>query len=186
MKLFKSIVLTLIGLLILTTSCNKGKTYAERLRDEKKAINLFIAKNNFNILNDFPKDGKFASKDDFYKDPNTGVYFNIMSLGDESTKLEIGENVYIRFKEVVYMSDDDTVKYNFSQYFTEKYIGPITSYTKEIYTIPGWVVPLSYDVKHTGKVRLIIPFDMGTTYDRGTGFQPTFYDEVVYRFEGDW
>lgn len=182
MKLFKPVVLSLIGLLLLVSSCNKGKTYADRLKDERKAIDLFIAKNDLNILSEFPKDGKFASKNDFYKDPYTGVYFNIMELG-EPVELSIRDEVYIRFKEVIYLKDNDTIKYNNQEYFTETFYGPVNSSTRDAYTIPGWMVPLSYNVKHTGKARLIIPFDMGSTYDRGTGYQPTFYDDVVYRFE---
>lgn len=184
MKLFKFIVLTLIGLLILTTSCNNSKSYADRLKDEKRAIDLFIAKNNLEIIKDFPEDGKFEPHE-FYKDVNSGVYFNIMEPGD-STQIALGQEVYIRFKEVIYLIEDDSVLYNKSEYFTEKFVGPISSYTRDVYTIPGWIVPLTYNVGHKGKVKMIVPFNMGTAYDRSTGFQPTFYDDLEYRFEGEW
>ena len=186
MKLFKSIVLTLFGLLILTTSCKNQKTYAERLRDERKAIDLFIAKNNLQVLKNFPSNGKFNATD-FYKDPNTGVYFNIIEYGDTTVKPQWREKISIRFKGLSYFSTEDTIKYtNHQSTFPEQleYVGPVSTMTKDSYATAGWAVPLSY-VGHKGKVKMIIPFQMGSTYDRNNS-TPTYYDQIEYRFESQW
>ncbi|WP_352421764.1 DUF4827 family protein [Proteiniphilum sp.] len=186
MKLFKSIVLILVSVLTLTTSCNNRKTYAEYLKDERKAIDLFIAKNNLKILKDFPSDTVFGDNE-FYKDPATGVYFNIIERGNYAVKPVWRENISVRFKGLHYFSTTDTILYsnNLSTYpEILEYIGPVTSLTQSSYDNAGWVVPLSY-VGHTGKVKLIIPFEMGSSYDQSQ-YTPTYYEQVVYRFENQW
>ncbi|MDR2816266.1 MAG: DUF4827 domain-containing protein [Proteiniphilum sp.] len=186
MKLFNSIVLTLIGLLIITASCNNKKSYADYLKDERKAIDLLIAKNNLEILSKFPANSVFG-ENEFYKDPNTGVYFNIITLGDTTHRLQWREKIHVRFKGLNYFKDNDTILYsNFLSAFPEEleYIGPVSSATKSSYTNAGWVVPLTY-VGHKGRVKMIIPFEMGSSYDQ-TYYQPTYYDLVEYRFDSQW
>ena len=187
MKLFNSIVLILVSLLTLTTSCNNKKTYADRLKDERKAIDLFIAKNNLEILKDFPSDSLFG-ENEFYKDPYTGVYFNIIDRGETVSPLW-REKVYIRFKGLHYFATDDTIRYtNYQTIFPEEleYYGPVNSTTSSAYSSlnTGWAVPLSY-VGHRGKVKLIVPFESGSSYDQSQ-YTPTYYEQVEYRFENQW
>lgn len=191
MKLFNSILLTLIGLLILTTSCNKQKSYADRLKDERKAIDRLITERDFNILTSFPSNGEFGDND-FYKDPSTGVYFNIIDYGDaiygdSTTIAQFREKVFIRFEGLHYFMSKDTTRYtNYHSVSPEEleYVGPVSSMTRNSYTNAGWAVPLSY-VGHRGKVKMIIPFEVGSTYDQNE-FQPTYYDLVEYRFSTKW
>ncbi|NLB56703.1 MAG: DUF4827 domain-containing protein, partial [Lentisphaerae bacterium] len=60
----------------------------------------------------------------------------------------------------------------------------VTTSTKSYYDTLGWAVPLIY-VGHTGKVKMIIPFDMGSSYDQSQ-YEPTYYDMVQYRFENQY
>lgn len=185
MKLFKSIAFILIGLFILTTSCNNKKTYAEYLKDERKAIDLLIAKNNFIVLKEFPADSVFGNNE-FYKDPETGVYFNIIERGDPA-RPQWREEIYVRFKGLNYFKDNDTIRYsNYHSVFPEQfeYVGPISSTTRSSYAMPAWVVPLAY-VGHKGKVKMIVPFEMGSSLDQSQ-FEPTYYDQVEYRFESGY
>lgn len=183
MKKIVITVSTLIGLLMIISSCNNRKTYAEYLDDESKAIDLFLSQRNLNVLNEFPEDGMF-NDNEFYKDPATGVYLQIVSLGDTSRNLEWKEEVYVRFSGLEYFMTGDTTRYsNTKSVFPEEiiFVGPVNSSNKGNYSTPGWVVPLSY-VGHNGKVRLIVPFDMGSSYDKSQ-YQPTYYDLVNYRFQ---
>ncbi|ULB35603.1 MULTISPECIES: DUF4827 family protein [Proteiniphilum] len=187
MKKINIIPFLLIGLLILIISCNDRKSYADYLKDESRAINLFIAKNNFAILDKFPENGNFEEKE-FYKDPNTGVYFNIISYGDTTDskqwRVQWREKVFIRFKGLQYFMSNDTIRYSNSQStFPEEleFLGPVTSSNKNSYGTPAWAVPLLY-IGHNGKVKMIVPFEVGSSYDRSQ-YQPTYYDEVSYRFE---
>ncbi|NLX67067.1 MAG: DUF4827 domain-containing protein [Bacteroidales bacterium] len=188
MKPFNSIVLILVSLLTVTTSCNNKKTYSDRLKDERKAIDHFIAKNNLEILKDFPSDKRFG-KDEFYKDPYTGVYFNIVEYGDTTIKPLWREKVYIRFSGLHYFATSDTILYtNYQSTFPEEleYYGAVTSITISAYSSinTGWAVPLSY-VGHRGKVKLIVPFESGSSYDQSQ-YTPTYYEQVEYRFENQW
>lgn len=183
------ILLFLATLLIFGTSCNKRKTYADLLKEESRAIDKFISKNKLVILTDFPKDGQFKSNE-FYKDPSTGVYYNIIDAGDTITvpKIKEGEEVHVRFNGLEYFSKDDTTKYSnldpirspWPDTFT--YRGAVTVINRSLYsgTTPGWVVPLKH-VGHTGRVKMIVPFNMGSASDQA-GYTPTYYDLVQYRF----
>lgn len=176
----------LLGTLLLLSSCNDRKTYADYLKDEKKAIDLFIAQNNLTILDEFPADGQFGETE-FYKDPATGVYYHIISPGDTTLELKWKETVYVRFSGLLYFMTDDTTHYsNQKSVYPEEivYIGPVNSSTKGNYNNPGWAVPLDH-VGHNGKVKMIIPFDMGSSYDRQQ-YQPSYYNLVHYRFEDQY
>jgi len=179
------ISLILAGL-FLTVSCKDRMTYADYLDREEEAIDLFIESNNLTILRDFPSDSTFG-ENEFYKDPATGVYFHIIDYGNKSQELQWKEEVYVRFSGLHYFNTDDTTRYsNFRSLYAEefKYIGPVNTSTKSNYTTPGWVVPLNY-VGHNGRVKMIIPFNMGSSYDQSQ-YEPTYYDLVLYRFENQY
>ena len=186
MKKIIALITTLTALLMLASSCQDRKTYVDYLKDESRAIDLFISKHNLNILDAFPEDGQFGDND-FYKDENTGVYFNIIDVGDTTQNLRWKEEVYVRFRGLQYIMTDDTTTYtNFKSVFPEEivFVGPVNSTTKANYSTPGWVVPLAY-VGHNGKAKMIIPFDMGSSYDKSQ-YQPTYYDLVLYKFESHY
>lgn len=182
MKRFQAIFILLSTLLLIASSCKDQKTYADRLKDESKAIDLFILKNDFSILESFPKNGIF-NQDDFYKDPETGVYYNIVDYGDTTKNHQITEKVYARFSGVYFMVDDSVKFSNLTSTmpFEMEFYGPVNSSSKNYYTIPGMAVPLTR-VGHNGVVKLIVPFNMGSANDRQQ-YQPTYYDYVEYRFE---
>ena len=186
MKKLVVITLALAGLSILAISCKDQKTYADYLKDEERAIDQYILKNDLSILKKFPDNGTFKAGD-FYLDPETGVYYNIVSYGDTSRNISFGEEVYIRFSGLKYFSVDDSTSYsnmdtnNHPNPQTVVFRAPVNNDTKGYYDNPGWIVPLTR-VGHNGVVRMIIPFNMGSSYDR-SNFIPTYYDHIEYRFE---
>ena len=114
----KIIIASLIGIVAIgiLSSCNKSRTYAQRLGDEQKVIEQFIDRNDITVLREYPKDSVFKEKE-FYFDSSSGVYYNVIYSGN-GEKIIKGENVAIRFKDLEYLSGNDTVKYSniFSQY----------------------------------------------------------------------
>ncbi len=182
MKRFHSIFILLSVLLFIATSCKDQKTYAEYLKDESKAIELFILKKDISVLENFPKNGVF-NQNDFYKDPNSGVYYNIIEYGDTTKKLQIAEKVYSRFSGIYFMINDSVKFSNLTNTmpFEIEFYGQVNSNTRSYYDIPGLAVPLT-KVGHNGVVKLIVPFLMGSSTDRQQ-YQPVFYDHVEYRFE---
>lgn len=188
MKKIYTVLLSFITLVVLSTSCNKTPTYIDRLKDETKAIDKFIAKNNLVILKDYPADSTFKSNE-FYKDPASGVYYNVIEAGVPKNRAKLGEEIYIRFSGLSYFMTKDTTKYTNDNAVTSPmpqtiiYRGPLNSSTRSLYTssTPGWAAPLPH-IGHGARVKMIVPFNMGSEYDRAN-YQPTYYDRVTYRFE---
>lgn len=177
-------IIVLLGMLLIIPSCKDRKTYADYLKDEEKAIDLFIAQQQLSILDEYPASGIFA-ENEFYKDPATDVYYHVISYGDITKKLTINQSVYVRFRGLHYFMSDDTTRYS-NMVFPEelKYAGPVNSSTKSYYSNPGWMVPLEH-VGHNGEVKMIIPFTMGSSSDRSQ-YQPSYYDLIQYRFWGEY
>ena len=100
----KFIIASLIGIVAIgiLSSCNKSKTYAQRLSDEKKVIERFVESNNLKILKEYPQDSIFKSNE-FYFDTSSGVYYNVIDAGS-SRRIKAGEEFYIRFKGLTYIS----------------------------------------------------------------------------------
>lgn len=187
MKKANYILISLLGLLLISASCNKKKTYAELLKDEAKAIDRFITSNKLSILKEFPKDGKFK-ENEFYKDPATGVYYNILKVGDTTNlpKIKSGNEVHVRFRGLKYFSikNDSTEYSNLNSSLPESftYRGSVNLETRSYYssTVGGWAVPLQ-NIGHTGKVKMIVPFTWGSQTDKQS-YTPTYYDSVEYRW----
>lgn len=185
MKKAPVIILSFIGILLLTTSCDKKKSYADLLRDEIKIIDKFIAKNGIVLLDKFPEDTIFKSNE-FYRDPATGVYFNIISKG-ENRKAEEGEEIYLRYDGLrIISAKNDTITFstlNAPNPSTLIFRGQVTMANKSIYasTTPAWVVPLRY-IGHKGRAKMIVPFTMGSRSET-LNYQTTYYDLVSYVFE---
>lgn len=184
------IIPTIIAvLLIFFTSCKDRKTYADYLKDESRAIERFIAQNDLSVLERFPSNGLFGTNE-FYKDAATGVYYQIVNYGDTTQRITMGEEIYIRFKGLKYfMSDDSTQFNNFDPNvspFPQSLIfrGVVNRTTSGYYETPGWIVPVP-SIGHNGVVKMIVPFEMGSSYDRSQ-YQPTYYDHVEYRFESHY
>ena len=182
MKKKQFIFIFLSLLLIIVTSCKDRMTYADYLKQESKAIELFILENDFSVLESYPKNGVF-NQNDFYKDPETGVYFNIVEYGDTSENLKNSEKILVRFSGKYFMKNDTLTFSNINSEwpFEMEYNGPVNNVTKNYYTVPGLAVPLSR-VGHNGVVKLIVPFNMSSPGDRQQ-YKPVFYDYVKYRFE---
>lgn len=174
----KNIIILLLSIAAIGvfSSCNKSKTYAQRLGDEKEAIELFINKNDIKVLKEYPKDSVFKANE-FYFDNSSGVYYNVIDSGN-GRRIKVGEELYVRFKGLKYISSNDTSTYsniNSLQPEILVYGNPLT------YPSTAWVAPLK-NVGHLGKVKLIVPFNMGLASDNQS-YKTAYYEELIYRFE---
>ena len=167
----------MIIVLLSTLSCNNTATYIDRLNDEKKAIKAFISENNITVLKEYPSDSVFAPNE-FYLDPTTGVYYNVIDKG--SYKPNLGDEIYIRFKDVRYISEDDTTIYDGNFFEPFPYAPYILTYgNTNTYTCIGWLAPIP-NVGHEAKVKMIVPFNSGTTYDQ-SNYYTVYYGLMEYR-----
>jgi hypothetical protein len=191
MKKIFYITLAIAGLLMAAASCNNTMTYADHLRAEERAISRFISENNFVILNEFPRDTVFPSPNHFFRDPTTGVYFNIVSRGNLNDRIEEGRELYVRFRGLHFFMTNDTIRHSNDRAIWPiemVFRGPVTMQNRSIYEqgVPAFIVPLRDNkIGNNGRVRMIVPFNMGDARDRQS-FQPTFFSEIDYTFEGGW
>lgn len=80
-------------------SCNDTKSYAERLVDENKAINLYLS--DHKVVNSIPEDENFETGPDapFYRlDAEGNVYMQVIRPGDrENNMASDDELIFFRF-----------------------------------------------------------------------------------------
>lgn len=162
------------------SSCNKDRTYAQRLSDERKKIERFIDKNDINVLREYPKDSVFQEKD-FYFDTSSGIYYNVIDSGN-GRRIKGGEKFYVRFDGLRYIESTDTAIYsniNALEYLELVY-GSSATYSSNPWVAPAWFAPLK-NVSDRAKVKMIVPFNMGSTSDKQT-YKTAYYELVDYRF----
>ncbi len=88
----------MILLLAGASSCSKGKSYSELLRDEEKATNWYLSGQR--VETGIPKDSVLQTGSDapFYRlDKDGYVYMQVVELGDTSDMADPGDLVYFRF-----------------------------------------------------------------------------------------
>lgn len=174
----KNIIIILLSIVAIgvLSSCNKNRTYAQRLGDERKAIELFIDKNDLKILKEYPKDSVFKANE-FFFDTTSGIYYNVIDSGN-GRRIMQGEEIYIRFKGLKYISSSDTATYS-NIHSTQPEI--LVYGNTSTYSSAGWVAPLK-NVGDRAKVKLIIPFNLGLSSDN-QAYKTAYYEELSYRFE---
>lgn len=90
-----------MGLLALMSlcACNDDQSYADRLNDERNAVNAFLA--NHRVVMSVPKDSVFEVGIDapYYRiDVDGNVYMQVINAGDRvNDKVKIGEPIYFRY-----------------------------------------------------------------------------------------
>ena len=80
-------ILMILCAALMVVSCDKTKSYTERLKDERKAIDRLIDHEGFKILKNYPSDGVFK-ENEFVKLDND-VYLNVCS--SDLQVMEIGQ-----------------------------------------------------------------------------------------------
>lgn len=91
--------MAIAGAAILLSSCNDTKSYAERLVDENKAINLYLS--DCKVENNIPADSVFIEGPDapFYRlDEDGNVYMQVIRSGDRKNNRATDDQlIYFRF-----------------------------------------------------------------------------------------
>lgn len=180
-------------------SCSKTKSYTDMLKDEKKAINRLIDERGLEILSDFPKDSVFK-ENQFVKLPS-GLYLNIVDRGSDERAVLYKTKIYYRCT-MHFFLDTDTTMGNYGPHSNGTNMFPIGSPNGFVESVPftygdgssamssdpsylyvseGLNEALKY-VGDRGKVRLIVPFSMGTYYDQSKG-NPIHYEIIEFIFE---
>ena len=182
-------------------ACDNTKTYAERLADEKKAIQKFISARGY----------KTITQEEFEKDTITGentfvmladgIYLNIVNRGSENPEdtIKSGQNVVVRFTEYDIMKEEITPASNyknpieglnsypdmfrfeqsgttlFGRFITGE-MGVGSNMVNNYSTIvpAGWLLPLKY-IRDGAHIQLIVPSKMGQSFAVERVY-PFYYD----------
>ena len=178
----------LLGALVLValSSCNDDQSYADRLNEERNAVNAYLA--NHRVVMSVPEDSIFEVGENapFYRiDPDGNVYMQVLDSGDLNDKAQKGEPIYFRYS-----------RYNLSTWYSsgtwEVYSGNETSmdamscsFKYSDYTLPTttqWGYGLQYPLLFLGvecEVNLIIKSQYGFTSEL-TYVMPFFYHVRYY------
>lgn len=178
----------IIGLCAVFAACSNSETYADKLKSERKNINRFINENNIVVLNSYPASGVFKDNE-FFRDPLTGVYINVIDSGNGNrASVANRSEVNVRFWDAMSLptASSDTVGNNISGYqpisftygITATYSNTNTSTLDYYYLSTGITAPLQF-VGENARVRLIVPFASGSTYQKAA-FKAIYYTQLQY------
>lgn len=189
---FYILMILCVGLMV--ASCDKTKSYTERLKDERKAIDRLIDREGFKILKDYPSDGVFK-ENEFVKLDND-VYMNVIDSGNGERAVLGTTKVLCRFEaNDILQSDTATLIVNNLTYSEPRYQGYPTEfvfgynaysgnrydYDPDLFVGEGLATAL-YHVGEGATVRLIVPFKrMGDYFQRN--YTPIYFSKVKYTFE---
>lgn len=88
-----------LSALVLLTACNDDQSYADRLNEERNAVNAYLANNR--VVMSVPEDSIFEVGPDapFYRiDPDGNVYMQVLNPGDRvNDRAKVSEPIYFRY-----------------------------------------------------------------------------------------
>jgi len=168
--LSKCVLLGVMALSLLT-ACNNDQSYADRLNEERYAVNSYLA--NHRVVMSVPKDSVFEVGEDapFYRLDNDGnIYMQVLNAGDrKNDRAKVGEPIYFRYtryslavwyaegKLVPYSSNENSMDAQFCSFNYSDFKLPSTS---------QWGYGLQYPLNFLGvecEVNLVIKSQFGFT-----------------------
>jgi hypothetical protein len=161
-------------------------------RDEKKAIDRLIATEGFEILSKYPTDGVFGEKQFVVLD--NGVYLNVIDSGNGNRPKLYSTTILMRCSgRYIFEAEDsfsifrnDTYPIEFIYGYASIVISQAASSSlasAEWYLLsPGVQSVLEY-VGENAEVKLIVPFEQGSSYQTANDLgAPLYYDRVKFTF----
>jgi hypothetical protein len=157
--------------LALFTSCNDDQSYADRLNDERNAVNAYLA--NQRVVMSVPEDSVFevGINAPYYRlDSDGNVYMQVLNAGDKAhDKAKIGEPIYFRYS-----------RYNLATWYADGVLSITSgnentmdavpcSFNYSDYTLPSssqWGYGLQYPLVFLGvecEVNLVVKSQFGFT-----------------------
>ncbi|MBR5168960.1 MAG: DUF4827 family protein [Muribaculaceae bacterium] len=96
--IFNSSILIGLFALVLLSACNNDQSYADRLNEERNAVNSYLA--NHRVVMSVPKDSVFEVGENapFYRlDADGNIYMQVLNAGDKNDKAKNDEPIYFRY-----------------------------------------------------------------------------------------
>ncbi len=163
MKRISSSILTI---LVLTTLCATGckdrdSVYSVQRKAEKQLIADYIARENIQVLSEFPADNQFA--DNEYVLTESGLYFQLVDEGTGTDTVAYYDKVIIRYKRWELGEHSDTTSY----WTTDETAYPITFQygVSSDYSCTGWQEAIGYMLRNNSHAKLIVESKLGFSDD---------------------
>ena len=202
MKRIFYLLVSLVAVSVMVSSCNDDETYAEQKEREAKNIKKWISKHDINVIfmSEFLQDTITDTlRNEYVLFPDNGVYMQIVNRGDGRILLpDEMWTMNARFVEV-YVSSEDTMTMNLYQQVPDEFYIKRTgdnytaSFTSGIMasvygtSVPSaWIMAFPFikpgvlNGKSAAKVRLIVPHTSGTQAASASVY-PTFYEISITR-----
>lgn len=173
---------------VMMQSCDDGKSYAEMLTDENKAVNLFLVDQK--VVGSVPADSIFqvGNQAPYYQlDEEGNIFMKVLALGEEGN-VEEGQQVIFRFRRtnLMYYYPGANIENLDWEGNNDNPVSNISSFRYGDYTLPSsaqWgsaiQLPLSFKQIQLGsRVMLVIKSQYGWS-DEITYVQPYLY-EISY------
>lgn len=173
---------------VMMQSCDDGKSYAEMLTEENKAVNLFLVDQK--VVGSVPADSIFQVGDQapYYQlDEDGNIFMKVLALGEEGN-VEEGQQVIFRFRRtnLMYYYPGANIENLDWEGNNDNPVSSISSFRYGDYTLPSsaqWgsaiQLPLSFKQIQLGsRVMLVIKSQYGWS-DEITYVQPYLY-EISY------
>jgi hypothetical protein len=207
MRKFTFLLLAVCALGIFFGSCSNSVTYAEKKKEEKKAIQRYIDLQNIKVISEkeFLANDTTTNVDEneFVLFSESGVYMQVQERGGGEILEDGRYEMLARYFEAEVTDDGtlDTLTLNNimnvslvpdvftltisgSSYTASFSSGMMYSYWSSTSVPSGWLVPLKYikpgrGISERAKVRLIVPHSEGTS--NATLYVMPCYYEIVYQ-----
>lgn len=174
MKIFSKILLGLICLSLVITSCSDSTTYAEQLKAESELIADYIKRNNITVVTEEPK----VWGDNVYLLTESGLYFHLINVGDTAVPAEVldtNDLVVPRFYQYTLDVKADTV----SNWNTVDYAYPTTfNYLDDSQACAAWHEAVSYMKYNNSRAKFIVKSKLGFD-DANESVTPYIYDMKI-------
>ena len=181
-RIFSRLVFLGLTAMVMLTSCTEDQSYADRLNEERNAVNAFLA--NHRVVMSVPEDTVFEVGPDapYYRiDADGNVYMQVLNAGDRvNDKAKKNEPIYFRY-----------ARYNLATWYAngiwsqadgnENTMDAVScSFNYSDYTLPSssqWGYGLQFPLLFLGvecEVKLVIKSQYGYTSEISY-VQPFFY-----------
>lgn len=179
----------LLGLVALTmlTACNDDTSYADRLNNERNAVNAYLA--NHRVVMSVPEDSVFEVGENapFYRlDTDGNVYMQVLNAGDrKNDEAKTSQPIYFRYSRYnlsVWYSDGNWTVYSGNENSMD---AVACSFNFADYTLPSssqWGYGLQYPLMFLGaecEVNLVIKSQFGFSNEISL-VTPFFYHVRYY------
>ena len=166
--MFSAVICAFVG-------CDDGKTYAEKIEDESRAIDRFVDDKGWVVTEEYPT-GKF--KENVYFKHSSGCYFHVIDSGN-GVRPTFRQEVLVRHRgRLLFMSDSLRIGGNWYSPLPIEFVkGAIDPNS---YVVPqAWDVAMDF-VGDGAMVSMLVP-SMLSVVDERNNVEPSYYDTIQFR-----